>query len=371
MRILQVIFTLSSGGAERFVTDLTSELAEYKDCSVTLLLLKSDSIPENNFYRKELSPKVVVKSLGINKTTFRDLLKIYKAIKSEKPDIVHYHLAGMLNILLLTILLYRKPVYIETIHSDIKAIRGYNWKDRFIKNFCFRFHLVKVCTISNYNAQQFKKYYHRECDAMIYNARRAMKPSPLFETRRKEIECLKNHPDDLVFTHIGRCCVAKNQKMLTSAFNTFIQNGYQAILLIIGDGFNSTRGKELQNNACKNIHFIGEQHDIQDYLLNSDGFCLSSKFEGMPITLIEAFACGCIPISTPVSGAIDLIKNEDNGYLSKDYTKEEYLKALENFAQHHQQIDKNDLKESFHDYFSIKSCAHQYYTLYTKFSRHE
>ena len=126
-----------------------------------------------------------------------------------------------------------------------------------------------------------------------------------------------------------------------------------------------------QAHACKNIHFIGELHDIQDYLLNSDGFCLSSKFEGMPITLIEAFACGCIPISTPVSGAIDLIKNEDNGYLSKDYTKEEYLKALENFAQHHQQIDKNDLKESFHDYFSIKSCAHQYYTLYTKFSRHE
>lgn len=73
MRILHVIFTLSSGGAERFVTDLTSELAEYKDCSVTLLMLKSDSIPENNFYRKELSPKVVIKSLGINKTTFRDL----------------------------------------------------------------------------------------------------------------------------------------------------------------------------------------------------------------------------------------------------------------------------------------------------------
>lgn len=365
MKILHVIFTLSSGGAERFVTDLTSELAEYKDCSITLLMLKSDTIPENNFYRKELSQKVVVKSLGINKISFPDLFKIYKAIKSEKPDIVHYHLAGMLNILLLTILLYRKPVYIETIHSDIKAIRGNNWKDRFIKSFCFRHNLVKVCTISNDNAEQFKKYYHRECDAMIYNARRAMKPSSIFEMRKKEIESLKDHPDDLVFTHIGRCSAAKNQKLLISAFNTFINKGYHAILLIIGDRFNSTMGKEFQDFACKNIHFIGEQHDVQDYLLNSDAFCLSSKFEGMPITLIEAFACGCIPISTPVSGAIDLIKNGENGYLSTDYTKEEYLKALENFALHHQQIDKNDLKESFHDHFSIESCASQYHTLYT------
>ena len=62
---------------------------------------------------------------------------------------------------------------------------------------------------------------------------------------------------------------------------------------------------------------------------------------------------------------IDLIKNGENGYLSKDYTKEEYLKALENFALHHQQIDKDDLKESFHNHFSIESCASQYYTLYT------
>lgn len=366
MRILHVIFTLSSGGAERFVTDLASELAEYKDCSVTLLMLKSDSIPENNFYRKELSPKVVVKSLGINKTTFRDLLKIYKAIKSEKPDIVHYHLAGMLNILLLTILLYRKPVYIETIHSDIKAIRGNNWKDRFIKNFCFKLPLVRVCTISNYNAQQFKKFYHRECDAMIYNARRAMKPSPLFETRRKEIECLKSHPDDLVFTHIGRCCVAKNQNMLISAFNTFIQKGYHAILLIIGDGFNSTRGKELQDNACKNIHFIGEQHDIQDYLLNSDGFCLSSKFEGMPISLIESFACGCIPLATPVSGAKDLIKDGDNGFIASDFTEEEYVRKIIQFHKEYKNIDKQELLKLYQNVFSIEACAKRYYDVYVE-----
>ena len=82
-------------------------------------------------------------------------------------------------------------ILMSEVELPIKAIRGYNWKDRFIKNFCFRFHLVKVCTISNYNAQQFKKYYHRDCAATIVNGRKASVPSKMFEARKKEVEGYK------------------------------------------------------------------------------------------------------------------------------------------------------------------------------------
>ena len=363
MKILHVIPALSSGGAERFVTDLTNELSKYDDCQITLLTLKTES-KENSFYKNELSGKVTYKNLGIDKVQVKDLFKIYRAIKKEQPYIVHYHLAGTLNLLLLTILLYRKPQYVETIHSDIKAIVGITKRNRWIKSFCYKHGLVKVCTITPSNGVDFKEYYHRDCAAVIVNGRKTTYPSPLFETRKKEIESYKKTKNTLVFTHIGRFTKAKNHKLLITAFNNFVKRGNDAILLIIGNGFDTPKGMVYQAHACDNIYFLGEKHDVQDYLLNSDGFCLSSIFEGMPITLIEAFACGCIPISTPVCGAIDFIQNKKNGFFAKDYSKEAYLEALEDFVAYHQQINKDDLIKLFHDYFSIEVCANKYHTLY-------
>ena len=365
MKILHVIPTLSSGGAERFVTDLANELTKYEDCKITLLTFKKES-EENSFYKQELSEKVTYKNLGIQKTKFKDLFKIFRAIKQEKPDIVHYHLAGTLNLMLLTILLYRKPIYIETIHSDIRAIIGINKKDRWIKSFCYKRGLVHVCTITPSNEVAFKKYYHRDCAATIVNGRKESFPSKMFEARKKEIEEFKKTSNTLVFTHIGRFTKAKNQRLLITAFNNFIHRGNDAILLIIGNGFDTPRGKIYQAHACENIYFLGERHDVQDYLLNSDAFCLSSIFEGMPITLIESFACGCIPISTPVCGAIDFIENGKTGFLSNDYSKESYLEALEDFTHHHQLINKNNLTKIFHTNFSMNICAEKYHSLYSK-----
>lgn len=368
MKILHVLPTLSSGGAERFVTDLTNELTKYDDCQVTVLILKSDQVAENIFYRNELSEKVTFKSLGIQKVRIYDLWRIYQAVKRVKPDIVHYHLAGTLNLMLLTILLYRKPTYIETIHSDIRAIIGITKRDRWIKSFVFKKGLVKVCTITPSNGEAFKEYYRRDCAATIVNGRKAAAPSPLFDKRKKEIESFKHTPNTMVFTHIGRFTKAKNQKLLITAFNNFVHRGNDAILLIIGNGFDSPQGKDYQAHACDSIHFLGEQHDVQDYLMNSDGFCLSSIFEGMPITLIEAFAYGCIPISTPVCGATDYIQDGKNGFLARDFKKESYIEAMERFATHYQDIDKNQLKELYNTTFSIESCANQYHALYKKLS---
>jgi len=39
----------------------------------------------------------------------------------------------------------------------------------------------------------------------------------------------------------------------------------------------------------------------------------------MPITLIEAFACGCIPVGTPVSGFNDVVTDGANGFIAKDF----------------------------------------------------
>jgi glycosyltransferase involved in cell wall biosynthesis len=58
----------------------------------------------------------------------------------------------------------------------------------------------------------------------------------------------------------------------------------------------------------------------------------------MPITLIEAFACGCTSLSTPVSGAIDIITHGITGFLALDFSEKEYTETLRYFLKVKKQL---------------------------------
>ena len=42
----------------------------------------------------------------------------------------------------------------------------------------------------------------------------------------------------------------------------------------------------------------------------SDAFCLTSVYEGLPISLLEAISCGCVPVCTPVGGITEVVHHE-------------------------------------------------------------
>ncbi len=362
MKIMQIIFGLSSGGAERFVVDLSNELV--KEHEVVLLTLKDDNIDNNNFYLPELSKKVKYINAGIKKgLSIKEAFFLFRTIKSIRPDVVHIHLGSFF--IILSILFYRKPKYIETIHNRADKITN-NWLSFFLKYLIFKLGLVKVCTISDENCKSLQKTYKIKNPYLVYNGRELPLKTSKFIDVAKEIKDLKNSQEDLVFIHIGRFAEQKNQEMLVSSFNYLNKIGYKFVLLIIGDGFQTQQGEKLKLMACPKIHFLGIRTNIADYLLSSDGFCLSSIFEGMPISLIESFACGCIPICTPTSGSVDLIKNGVNGFLSNDFSKEEYIKAIQNFSKQFSEINKEELKMFYNNNFTISNCAQNYETIYSE-----
>ena len=364
MQVLQIIYSLSSGGAERFLTDLANELVKKPECHVTILIIKSAGIPKNLFYKEELSDKVKFESLDITRVRPSILYKLYKYIRNLNPDIVHIHLSPIILFCIFPILAFRRKVFIETIHNEVSKIDGSN-KIYFLLKWCvYRLKNVHVCTISDKNASAFLKVYGKKSDILIYNGRKKYDKSPDFEKVKQEIEKYKQNDDTIVVTHIARCTPQKNQILLVDAFNKLHQYGVNIILLIIGDGFDSALGKELENKAQKGIFFLGQRHDVQDYLLNSDAFCLSSLYEGMPITLIEALSCGCIPLSTPVSGVTDLIKNGENGFVSKDFSMDSYVGMLNDFIENKDSISKEGLIELYNRKLSIEACANAYYNFY-------
>lgn len=366
MKILYITYCLSSGGAERFLTDLLNQIVDNKDVEITLLLIKSESIEGNMFYAKELSPRVKVKSLGLHKIGISVFSKLNKAIREEQPDIVHVHLSPIILFCILPVLFYKKPVYMETLHNEVSRIDNGNKIKIYLKGLMYKTGLIKVCCISDKNAVEFKRVYGKDCEALIYNGRKTLVRSGDFEMVKNEIDGYKSSDKDIVITHIARCAGQKNQKLLVESFNEIYSKYKNAVLLIIGSNFDSEIGKSLQEIACDKIHFLGEKHNIQDYLYCSDAFCLSSIYEGMPITLIEALSCGCIPISTPVSGVVDIIKDEVNGYISEGFEKVQFVDTMDRFIKHRHNINREKLMELFNKKLSIESCANSYLDFYRK-----
>ena len=68
-------------------------------------------------------------------------------------------------------------------------------------------------------------------------------------------------------------------------------------------------------NLSEEINFLGNRDDIPELLSHSDLFVLPSRFEGMPVALLEAMAAGLPVIASNISGSAELIEHGKNGLL--------------------------------------------------------
>jgi len=363
MKIIQFIYALNSGGAERIVIDLSNELAE-QGHEVIICALRDDQDGNNGFYKSEISEKVTYLNLCIPKGfRIKIFFTIYNIIKKIDPMIVHCHLNLVNYIFPVTIFLNRIK-YFHTIHTyapnEIKNILEY-W----IRRFFYSSKKMRAITISKQTSDSFIKFYKTKNYHEIFNGRKELKASAEISTVTNYFNNLRKD-SQIIFIHVARCLEVKNQKMLINVFNRIISEGHSVSLILIGYDFDSELGKELQDIAEKNIYFLGEKTNISDYYLNADAFCLSSKNEGMPITLIEALSCGCTPICTPVGGIIDTIENNKTGFLSNSISEIDYYQAIIIYLKNKENIIKENLINYYNSHFSIKECAKKHLDMYYK-----
>jgi glycosyltransferase involved in cell wall biosynthesis len=179
-----------------------------------------------------------------------------------------------------------------------------------------------------------------------------------------EIDTYKLNKSDLVFIHVARYHEQKNQQLLIDVFNRLANEVIGYSLLIIGDWLFCEDARELAKTANEHIHFLGTKKNVSDYLFLSDAFCLTSIYEGLPISLLEALSCGCTPICTPVGGIKDSIQNGITGFLSDNVSEESYYNAIKRFMNQQDTIKKEDLIKYFEDNYSIEQAAQKHINLY-------
>jgi glycosyltransferase involved in cell wall biosynthesis len=119
--------------------------------------------------------------------------------------------------------------------------------------------------------------------------------------------------------YVGRLVPQKNLDLLLRAFAL---SGVDAELKIVGNGGEYNRLIELSKSLgiSKNVQFIRglENHDeVIREMKKASLFVLPSRRECFGITILEAMCSGTSVISTATEGPTDIIKNGENGFLTK------------------------------------------------------
>ncbi|MBU3807462.1 MAG: glycosyltransferase [Candidatus Phocaeicola faecipullorum] len=360
MKILEMSPSLAPGGAERFTVDLANELVKMNE--VTILVMRK--YPKSDFYKKELSTKLkYIQDTGkLTKTS--KVFQIFKAfwwVLKLRPDVVHAHTLGI-NWLILPSIFYPKAKYFFTVHNI--ADQECTTKIGFwIRRFLFKRN-VRAITISQTCERSFEDFFKFPGFLQIDNGCREIKITNEYSTVKKEIESFKPNRNTKVFVCVARIMPQKNHKLLIRSFNKFISDGYDGVLLLIGDYKRFPEAKKELDKIVETdrIHFLGTRNNIPDYLALADYYCLSSLWEGLPISLLEAGLSGCYPISTPAGGVVDVIINTQWGIISSDFSENAYLAAL--IKAYNTNYNRAVLQRLYEKKFSMKICAEKYLTAF-------
>lgn len=357
MRKKKIVITipdLCTGGAEKMVVELASNLNK-EEFEVYVLVIRK---PLNNELERSISSNVNIiylnKDYGFNPLT---LWQCYKKLLLIKPDIIHTHIQSFTYVV--PYIMCHGVKMIHTIHNipeeEAKGLR------RKLLKFLFKYKKAVPVGISDKITYMTKKLYRIEIVETVYNPvdNKVFYPSKNHDIHR---ECR--------FISVGRMVDQKNFKLLVAAFSEYLNENQNATLTILGDGpLRSDIENQVNQLKCANsILLLGNKSNVADYLRQSDIFILTSKFEGLPMTVLEAMATGLPIICTDVGGVSDVV--EENGILIHKHNTDEVISAIRTLVndktKRSQMGEKS--KELSYKYF-IANVANEYEKLYMKYSR--
>lgn len=358
VKVVQVINTLRIGGAEKVVSSLAIGMKNKCDISVIVIGKKFDTMNEKELEKNDIKIYYLEAKKIFN---VRAHILIYRILKSLKPDIIHTHLGG-LSYVFLTAKILRIKKIIHTIHSpqepDDRRINLFH-------RFAFSLGAIPV-TVSENVRSEMKKKLGKFQYQKIYNGTETNKSETKLE--RNKIKLAKNC---FVFINVANLHQIKNHNLLIAAFSVVTKINKKCFLLIIGDGIlkNEIKKQIDHLNIKKYCKIISDCQNPEKYLRISDCFVLTSKSEGLPISILEAMRERVPVIATNVGGISEIITDKKNGFLIPSNNVKELTKLMKKISTmskaDRQEISRNGY-QTLREKFSLRNMIESYYKLYTK-----
>lgn len=323
MRIVFTLASLGSGGAERVVSLLANKMDEMGH-QVEIVCLKFNDV----YYKTNESVKV---TLAANKNRLSELFWLRKHIKHEKPDVVIAFTEGVYCFTIAALLGTKIPV-IASERLDPSAM---TWKRNLLKRLLLPYAdwlVVQTKTIKDYFPKNIQKK-----TSIIFNP---VKDEALASSMDNGKWIMANKPNRII--SVARLFPQKNQEMMIRAFAKIADKYPDWKLVMYGEG---PRRQSLQliidNLQLTNrVQLPGRTENVVEELRKSKIFCLSSDYEGMSNSMIEAICVGLPIVSTEVSGTDELIQDGVNGLLVDIGDEQGMTDALKRLIQNEELMKK-------------------------------
>lgn len=310
----QIIFifgSIKTGGYQTINVTIANQLVK-RGFSVRLLLLSDNA---KHYY--SLDKSIAIDNIKHSKRKpIKFVFQLYKYLRSfPRSIIITNNILDYTYTKVSTLLLKKTPVF-WAIHytkpSTKKKLIVHKFIAFFLKMFSNNFISIHRSQIQFYK----KTYGFNEMDFnLIYNGVNINRFRPL----NKEIN--KTDYNSFNIVHVASIKPLKDQRTLLKAVNYLNQTVDKWKLYIAGEDranmLPELKSYLIENKIKDKVYFLGNTENISSLLTNSDVFVLTSTTEALPVSIMEAMACGLPIISTNVGGCSELVADGENGFLTK------------------------------------------------------
>lgn len=309
LRVVHVVLSLDVGGLERIVLGLISA-GRRLDQEITVVCLTARGALSSE--AESLGARVVCvdKPPGLRLNTISKLKVVFKELNA---DVVHTHQIGTL--------FYAGPAAHQAgvpviVHSEHGKHYSGRMRTRIMGRMASR-RAARFFCVSGDIAKEVLKYRIADARkvAIVHNGIDV----DLFDVRpdgalRQSLGIL---PGAKIIGTIGRLNEVKRQDVLLRAFALLAESVKGVELVLVGEGPMRAQLEQLAGELgiAKSTHFVGYQSQPERYLPMMDVFAITSRSEGMPLAVLEAWAARVPVVASAVGGLPEMIEHGRTGLL--------------------------------------------------------
>ncbi|MBO9584154.1 MAG: glycosyltransferase family 4 protein [Flavobacterium sp.] len=370
MKVLHVLYSLKFSGAEIMYVDAASEFQE-KGCKLSVMAI-ADELGEFAINFEKAGYDVLHYPIPPSKkiiSSIKYFKRIIKVLKEEQFDVIHIHSSRA-----------RLGFSFCAWKSKISSV--YTFHSVFPTHFftfpyhCFQRWLIKNLFKCKFQSISDSVYNHelkfyRNKTTKIYNWYSNLRYYPAKENEKELLRRdLGISSKTLVLISVGGCNEVKRHSEIIKALSLIKQVIPDVLYLHLGEGCSGTEERNLAEELGVNhlMRFCGNQLDVRKFLIASDIYIMTSRFEGISITTIEAMACKIPTILYDVQGLRDFNKEGNNSFLIPEDFRELSKKVIE--IRHEKSNKALNVIESanklINDKYKMQNNVSSIYNLYYK-----
>lgn len=302
MKILQVINSLATGGAEKLLLEALP-LHKEKGIIMDILVLNGKEHP----FLKELKKLECCNVISLGNKSVYNPLQIFKIIPFlKKYDIVHVHLfPAQYWVVLAKIISFSKTKLLFTEHSTSNRRIKNNWLKPIDRFFYKKYSKIICITDEVLNVL----YQHTSLPEQKF---KVIKNGVAIEKFKEAVPHSKNEfftekeVNIKLLIQISSFQEPKDQATLIASL-TFLPTNVK--LLLVGQGVLKEYCEDLVQKLqlSERVVFLGLRMDVPQLLKTADIIVLSSKYEGLSLSSIEGMASGRPFVASDVPGLTEIV----------------------------------------------------------------